>query len=552
MRFTDSTTTLGAAVIVSENSVQNPADTDQDTPDARPGGRKTLRVLALVAIVLALVVSTSLGSVLVNVDWPGGVLAWLRVAIGAVLLTLALLCGELLIRIINVLRRGRPGNGNLDLLDRLGAALARPKRVVAVLVIALAWSLAVWLAPPVFSAPTASPEFEPGELVLVSAIDESPSDPRRVLIQQWDQLHPQNHVRVENVPGEPDAQHASMVAHARGDRAPTADVLALDIVWMTEFIENDYIRPIDETGLSTDDFLPNVLDTAKDLHGGRDGLWALPLNSDAGLLYYRPDLADMSDSTWDDLFGANAKSTFANVTHTPELEAANAAQLADQEVLTVTAFEAIWAADGHVVNEDGGLMSNGDEVDFDNKARAGIKALATAAKADRAYLQAAKGLDETEATDKFGERRTVVMRNWPVAHDKLMSAQNPIQFKVAPLPGHSVLGGQNLAIASSTDKPRAAQALIEFLTSPSSELLLLEAGGFAPTRDSAYNNTTRSYSDVLRRSVIDARPRPLLSCYTEFSREFRKGIARALQKGGELEADFPRVLAKIANKHCPG
>ena len=544
---------LGAAVVVSENSVREP---DQVTTTDVPTGR-ALRVLGLVAIILGLIVCTSLGSVLVNVDWPSGGLAWLRVAIGAVLLTLALLCGELLVRIIYDLRRGHRQNGVLNLLDRLGAALAKPKRIVAVLAIALVWFLVVWLTPPVFSAPKATSLLEPGGLVIMSAIDESPSDPRRVLIEQWNQAHPENRVQVENVSGEPDAQHAAMVANAKGEREPAADVYLLDVVWMTEFIEHDYIRPLDRSGLATDDFLPNVLRTCTDLYGHRDGLWALPLNSDAGLLYYRTDLPALPASAgWDDLFGANATTAFTAARNTPgagdKLVGANAAQLADEEVLLVTAFEAMWAAGGEVVNEDGHPVFNDgrDEIVFDPSALEALKNLAASYRNAGAIVPGADTMDETKATVAFRNQQAVYMRNWPVAYDTLTTSdgKSSVSFDVANLPGDSVLGGQNLAIARSTDKPKAAQAFIEFLTSAASQLILFEAGGFAPTRDSAYANATRPYKDLLRGAVVEARPRPFLPYYTEFSKAFRKGITRALRNDGVLEPDFPKELAKIANR----
>ncbi len=514
-------------------------------------------MLGLVAIVIAVVVCTSLGSVLVNVDWPGGAVGWLRVGAGAVLLTLALLCGELLFRLLHGLRRGRRADGDLELLDRLGGALARPKRAGAVFAIAVVWVVVVWLAPPVFSAPQAVPALEPGELVLMSALDESPSDPRRVLIQQWNQAHPENLVRVENVPGEPDAQHAAMVANAKGDRGVPADVFLLDVVWMTEFIDRGYIRPLDRTGLSTDDFLPNVLRTCTDLYRHREGLWGLPLNSDAGLLYYRTDLPGLDGlENWDDIFGAEAKEAFTTAAGhekaTGKLKGANAAQLADEEVLTVTAFEAIWATGGDVVNEDGNLVFNDrkDEVVFDSSAREALERLAAAYRDTGTVLPGAEDMDEKEATLAFRDEQAMFMRNWPLAHETLTTADgtSSVSFDMTALPGDSVLGGQNLAIAQSTDKPRAAQAFIEFLTGAASQLILFEAGGFVPTRDSAYANATRPYRDVLRGAVVEARLRPVLPYYTEFSREFRKGIARALKNDGVLEPDFPRQLAKIANK----
>ena len=72
------------------------------------------------------------------------------------------------------------------------------------------------------------------------------------------------------------------------------------------------------------------------------------------------------------------------------------------------------------------------------------------------------------------------MRNWPVAYSGCRPGDQPMtDFGVRTLPGPSVLGGQNLAMASSTDNPAAAQELIRFLTSEESELRLFRDGGFA-------------------------------------------------------------------------
>jgi multiple sugar transport system substrate-binding protein len=217
----------------------------------------------------------------------------------------------------------------------------------------------------------------------------------------------------------------------------------------------------------------------------------------------------------------------------------------------VTAFEAMWAAGGEVVNEDGHPVFNEgrDEVVFDPSALEGLEKLAAAYRDTGTLVPDAEEMNDNKASVAFRNEQALFMRNWPVAHDTLTTSDgmSSIGFDVAPL-SDSVLGGQNLAIAKTTDKPRAAQAFIEFLTSAASQLILFEAGGFVPTRDSAYANATRPYKDLLRGAVVEARPRPILPNNTEFSKEFRKGIKRALHNDGILEPDFPRELAKIANR----
>lgn len=195
------------------------------------------------------------------------------------------------------------------------------------------------------------------------------------------------------------------------------------------------------------------------------------------------------------------------------------------------------------------LNSSESEVVFDRNALAGLKALADAAKDPQITAAEASGADESAARTMFADGRTLFLRDWPVAYDGL-EANDMVQipFQAVELPEVSVLGGQNLAISSASKRPRAAQELIEFLTSPASQLTLFEVGGFAPTRPSAYDNSSRPYAGQLRSAVAGARPRPVLVHYTEFSAVFRQGIRRALNAGGELEPDLAGKLAEIVKK----
>jgi multiple sugar transport system substrate-binding protein len=387
------------------------------------------------------------------------------------------------------------------------------------------------------------------------------------VINQWNQAHPENKVTIVDVPGEPDQQHDRMADDAGPGGAHEADVYVLDNVWLPEFIRRGHIRPLDdalqaEAGIVDSDFLANVLDTCRDLDGGGKGKWCLPLNADAGLLFYHPDLPGVQEPTsWDDYLGDSAKETLAEVRKNPAMvgafpEAATAAQFADEEILTINALEAIWTAGGEVVNRDGQLVFDRDgSVEFDARAKAALVNLSRALQDREITLPDSDEADEDESITAFADGRAMFMRNWPVAYDKLTkpSDRDPISLGVTTLAGPSVLGGQNLAISSSSDKPRAAQALIQFLTSSASQLILFDIGGFAPTRPEVYANTSdasRPYARDLRSAVEGARPRPVTACYTEFSRVFREGILRALRNRGQLESGFPQELASTVQK-CP-
>ncbi|WP_405880907.1 extracellular solute-binding protein [Streptomyces sp. NBC_01136] len=93
--------------------------------------------------------------------------------------------------------------------------------------------------------------------------------------------------------------------------------------------------------------------------------------------------------------------------------------------------------------------------------------------------------DEAESLTDFADGRTAFLRHWPYAYRTLHQSLSDAQLGVAPLPGRAVLGGQNLALAGSSQRADKARELIRFLTNKESERCLLDAG-FAATRESAY------------------------------------------------------------------
>ncbi|MGW5053618.1 extracellular solute-binding protein [Actinokineospora sp. NPDC004072] len=492
------------------------------------------RAAAVVAVIAAVLLVTTVSALLVSdVDYP-----WSWSSIGRALAAAGPLVASgiainFLPKVVAAAWRGpEPINtGLVDAAARLRTALRKPARLVGVLLAVVA-IVAVGLA--LRPTPTG---LERGTLVLMAAYGDSTNDPRTMLIRQWNQLHPQTPVRVENVSGEPDAQHEAMVDDARRGRA--ADVYAIDLPWMTEFVERGYIQPIGE--VDTADFVEKVIDTCR--HEGT--LWGLPLNSDAGLLFYRSDLV-AAPQTWDDYFGPAARAAAVEA----GVEAANAAQLADEEVLTITAMEAMLAADGTFVAANGQVPLTPDrsQVAFSRADLAAVEKLAAAADDSRTVLvDRGGGATEREAAEAFRDGRALYMRNWAVTAD-LLDRNPDLEYQVVAPPTPSVLGGQNLVISAATDMPRAAKALIEFLTSASSQMILAEFGGYAPTRHSAYANSTREYKLALLESVQRARLRPLTPHYTEFSKAFRTGIARALNNDGKLEPGFARELAEILQR----
>ncbi|MFL6118622.1 extracellular solute-binding protein [Actinophytocola sp.] len=430
---------------------------------------------------------------------------------------------------------------DIDLkLPELWSSLRKPLRLVGVVVTAGA-VVAAGVA--MRAAPTG---LEPGDLVIMAASPSDRANARQMVVDQWNRLHPDNHARIETAPLNSDAQHERLVNDAKSGGRHKADLYVLDIVWMREFIQRGYIRQLDEAALSQrdlGDFVDKILKTAEDEDAK---LWALPLNSDVGLIYYRTDIPGVAEpKSWEDYMGVGAK-TAAGVARAsdPHITAATGAELqANDEMLTISALDAMWATGGQFVDPNGQVAMNaqGTEVEFSAQDRDGIEQLAAAAK-DPEVVRNKGGDTVAAAAQAFAEHQTVFMRNWPVARD---AVGDKVPFKaVAPESG-TVLGGQDLAVSANTDKPRAAQALAQFLTSAASETILSEVGGFVPTRQTALDNSRRPDAEEIQRALNAARLRPVTCHYVEFSKLFRQGIASAISRDGVLDADFGERLARV-------
>jgi multiple sugar transport system substrate-binding protein len=270
----------------------------------------------------------------------------------------------------------------------------------------------------------------------------------------------------------------------------------------------------------------------------------LPFNTDAGLLFYRTFQRDGRTwpdppATWDDIQNDSDDALGHHLD--PKMEAGYAGQLSDSEILTVTALEAIWSAGGDVVDQDGNVVI--DSAAAERGLRRLSQGLAPSGR--QLILPDSRTFDEKTSTKAFGDGRVLAMRNWPVAYRDLQTSS--FKYAVTTVPGKvSVLGGQNLAIASSTEQPRAAQALIEFLTGERSQQILFEHGGFAATREIVYRDsnviTNYPYATTLLDAIRRARTRPVTPHYTQFSLEFRKVVTEAWRNDGNITPDEARRL----------
>ncbi len=391
--------------------------------------------------------------------------------------------------------------------------------------------VAVLLTTMVTGLVTDPDDLEDGPIVVLSGRDASIDGQRQELVSQWNRLHPRSPARIVEASAIADAARSEMLARAQSGRGEV-DVFNLDVTWTAEFADAGYIRSLDESRLSTGGFLPGPLDTCR--YGGK--LWALPFNTDVGLLFYRSDLLDDPPRTWDELEEKVQEMRARSGNDTDGY----AGQLADYEGLTVTALEVIRGAGGSVVDEDGNVVAENQQA-------------AIAAGVERLRVIAPAGipeLDETSSIQLFQSGRALFMRNWPVAARSLtqgLEGTPAVTVGVAPLPGGAgVLGGQNLAVSADSTRPRAAQALIEFLTGERSQQILFERGGLPATRKVVYSDQAvrerYPYVATLEQAIGSAELRPAQPHYARFSDVFRAAVNGYLRHDTPLPDDLQDQL----------
>lgn len=389
----------------------------------------------------------------------------------------------------------------------------------------------------------------PGELVIVSGVEDGEGGARQALIDLWNETHPERRARIHLIAGSADVQHDAMVRFAKGEEEVEADILNLDVTAVAEFAEFGYIAGWPSQQVPGQ-LLNTLLEKPREscYHDGR--LWALPFNTDAGVLFaHRDGLGQPIAHTWEQIAarGENLPDPSGNPV------AAYAGQLDDYEGLTVNALEALWAVETEKTGSvaDTPLGVSADPAIWSEA----VARLYGRNGPGRVVDPASTTYQENETTAAFLEKRIVFMRNWPVAYRTLVETTDQqatvtaSRIGMTPLPGPAVLGGQNLAVVAGSAHQDDARELIEFLASEPSQRLLMQVGGFAAATSATYDRTeikaTHPYAATVRAAVESSRQRLPTPYYPRFSEEVRALVAE-IRADGKVPPDLEKRLQDAA------
>jgi multiple sugar transport system substrate-binding protein len=348
-------------------------------------------------------------------------------------------------------------------------------------------------------------------------------------------------IQVVVQPTDSDQRRQGLVISLQAEQ-PDPDVFMMDVVWIGQFVKSNWIEPLDtyieESNFDTGAFFGKVLNLA-DKYDSK--LYALPVNIDGGLLYYRKDLLEKYNcpappQTWKQLVeyseNIQAKERLSDPNFTGFVW-----QGAQYEGLVCT-FEEF------ISSNRGGIM-NGSKIDLKTPQNE------TALKFMQDLIHTYKisppntytEMKEEEVRQAFQRGDALFERNWPYAWKLHEADDSPVKGKVgiAPLPhfegGESVstLGGWHIGISKYSDKKQEAWKLIQFIVSYQTQKKFTLNLGWNPGRKDVYNDSVivkeLPHLTELREVFEHAVSRPNLPYYTQVSEIIQRFVNNCIAGG---------------------
>lgn len=361
-------------------------------------------------------------------------------------------------------------------------------------------------------------------------------------LDAFERTHPEIKITREVGPHSSTQFHDLLTQKLR-NQDDSVDVFLMDVVWVPEFAAAGWALPLEDRlePESLSAFFPGALDANR--FEGR--LYGLPLNIDAGLLYYRQDLLEKHGldppSTWPELVRAARR--VLQEEDDPQL-VGYTGQFKQYEGLICNMLE--------LVRSNGGRLTNPAD-----------PAVLEAIRFTRDELLgslAPRGVftyEEQESLDLFLDGGAVFHRNWPYAWSLLNDPERSRvagKVGIAPLPTfpghrhHGALGGWQLGVHAAGGRRQAALEFVRFLTSSEMQRHFAVRAGKAPVLKELYDDSAvleaNPHFRQLKPVFLAATPRPRSPIYPQISHVLQRFLHASLS----VSDSDPEKLARRAEE----
>ena len=377
------------------------------------------------------------------------------------------------------------------------------------------------------SGPAASGLTGRGPITYVQGKDNS--NVVKPMVDKWNAAHPTEKVTFKEQTTSADQQHDDLVQNFQA-KNPNYDVMSVDVIWTAEFAAKGWLQPLKgKQAIDTSAMLPATVKTAT--YNGV--LYAAPVTTDGGILYYRKDLVPTPPKTWAEMMSMCSIAKAKNI-------GCYGGQFAKYEGLTVNVAEAINSAGGTILGADGKPTVTSAE------AKTGLQNLVTAYASGDIPKEGITFMEEP-SRQAFEAGNLLFLRNWPYVYNLAKtdgSSKVKNTFGMAALPGAtgpgaSSLGGHNSAISVYSKNKATAADFLKFLTSTEMEKFQVTQGSLAPVLTALYEDPALvakfPYLTPLKASLEHAVPRPVTPFYPAVSKAVQDNAYAAIK--GEVPVD---------------
>ncbi|WP_101832924.1 ABC transporter substrate-binding protein [Frankia canadensis] len=322
-------------------------------------------------------------------------------------------------------------------------------------------------------------------------------------------------ISINVLPNDSDGQRQQLVRRLAAQDS-SMDILTLDVTWTPEFAEAAWVEPFDqaESTRLTDGMLPVAVQT-----GTWDNqLYAVPLNTNAQLLWYRKDLVPRPPKTWDEMLADAKRLAAQGRPHYVEVQGAQ------YEGYTVLFNSLVASAGGQILSDDGTRVALGPPAE---KAVEAIRALAHSPAADPSWSNQRE--DDNRLAFETGS--AAFQLNYPFIYPSAKQNNPKLAAQIGwtqwptLVPGqhsHSTIGGYNLAVGAYSHHRAEAAAAIGCLTGRQNQIRTAIDGGLPPTLKDLY--TDRKFIDggypfapAIHEALQNASVRPRTPAYQSVS-----------------------------------
>ena len=354
------------------------------------------------------------------------------------------------------------------------------------------------------------------------------------LVARWNAAHPTEKVTFKSQTTSANQQHDDLVQNFQA-KNPNYDVMSVDVIWTGEFAAKGWLQPLTgKMAVNTTGMLPATVRTAT----YKGVMYAAPVSSDGGILFYRKDLVPTPPKTWAEMMSMCSIAKAKNI-------GCYAGQFAQYEGLTVNTAEAINSEGGTIVDAAGKPTVTSPE------ATKGLQNLATAYANGDIPKEAITFMEE-DGRHAFENGKLLFLRNWPYVYnlaktDASSTVKNTFGMAALPGasgPGASSLGGHNAAISVYSTHKATAHDFLQFLASPQQQRFFATQGSLAPVLTALYTDPALvaklPYLPVLKTSIDHAVPRPVTPFYPAVTKAVQDNAYAA------IKGDVP-VATALAN-----